>query len=382
MISLLQSIFSEFQNIALFSNHTSWLTTEGKYLAELLSEKKNLRRLFIPEHGFFAECQDQHKLDQPQYDFINNDVDIVSLYGNTEESLKPNHKHFDDIDALIIDIRDAGVRYFTFITHSYYFLQAIQNSDRNIKIIVFDYPNAAGNQVEGTMLPEKYSSFLGVAGLPHRYGLSIGELCLYFKAKLNAGFDLHIEKPENDFWIQPSPNMPTRETVQVYSGQCLFEGTTLSEGRGTTKPFEIFGAPFLSCDNVLKIRNEAVSEYPYAKDSFILRPLQFVPAFHKYRGEICNGFQLHVSGAGYHSLMFSMILLRAIQNITGTDIFLKEPYEYGSNLPAIEILLGDDFLLNFVRGKGNATDIQKYLRVNEELWINKFREIGEDISAL
>lgn len=364
------------KNIALFSNHTSYLPTEGKYLAELLSEKKKLRQLFIPEHGFFAEWQDQHKLNQPQYDFINEDIDIVSLYGNTEESLKPNRKHFEDIDALLIDIRDVGARYFTFITHIYYLLQAVQNSDRNIKIIVVDYPNAAGNQVEGTMLPEKYSSFLGVTGLPHRYGLSIGELSLYFKAKLNADFDLHIEKPENDFWIQPSPNMPTRETVQVYSGQCLFEGTTLSEGRGTTKPFEIFGGPFLSYDNVLKIRDEVLAEYPYTKDSFILRPLQFVPAFHKHGGEICNGFQVHLKGPGYHSLMLSMILLRKIQDHSVENIFLSDSYEYGSDKPAIEILLGDDVLLNFVHGKGEVSEIQQYLREQEQIWFQICRGLS------
>jgi len=367
---------AEYRRIALFSNQSSWLPDQGKYLVEVLHEEGRLRKLFIPEHGFFAEWQDQHKLDAPHYDFLNQDIDIVSLYGSSAESLKPRKQDFEDIDSLLIDIRDAGARYFTFITHLYYLLQAVQESGRNIPVLVVDRPNAAGNQVEGTVLPEKYSSFLGVAGLPHRYGLSIGELARYFKSKLNAEFDLQLMKPENDFWIQPSPNMPLRETVQVYAGQCLFEGTTLSEGRGTTRPFEIFGAPFLSYENVLKIRDEVLAEYPYIKDSFVLRPLQFVPAFHKHAGVVCNGFQLHVTGPGYHSLMLSMLLLRTIQSVSGYDIFLKEPYEYGSDRPAIEILLGDDSLLDFVRGKGNATEIQKYLRENEQAWITECREIG------
>lgn len=366
--------------LALFCNQTSWHFPSGKYLLEILAQRGVLRKLFIPEHGFFSELQDQKKFDETEkYSFLAPNTDIISLYGTKEESLYPQRNDLMGVDLVIVDIQDVGSRYFSFINSLFYLLKQLNELSSSPSLIIIDRPNPAGRKVEGSKLPEKYSSFIGLEGLPHRHGLTIGELCKYFYAQMKADFPIEVipfdeNEFNNPFLIQPSPNFPTKYTAKIYSGQCLFEGTVLSEGRGTTKPFEIFGAPFLNWKILEKIRKEISDDFPELNTSYSLRPLQFVPTFHKYAGELCYGFQLHFLKNNVHSLFLSMLLLQKIQKNTSIDIFRKGTYEYGSELSAIEILLGDDLLLDFIKGHVSSKEVKNYLKNAENSWIEGIRK--------
>ncbi len=364
-------------NLAILCNQTSFDFKTGKYLFEILSERGILKQLFIPEHGLFAELQDQHKLDlDNHYQFLNLDASFTSLYGGTISSLTPAVAQLQNIDSLVIDIQDVGSRYFSYLSTIQYIFKTIAQDVHSIKVFVIDRPNPAGRQVEGTMMPKAYASFLGIQGLPHRYGLTIGEMCNYLKADLQAGLDLEIipfdrEEFNRPLPIQPSPNFPSTITAQLYSGQCLFEGTILSEGRGTTRPFEIIGAPFLTWKILDEVRAELQEKYPVFNDKIALRPMQYIPTAHKYVGEVCFGFQLHVLRANFHALFLSVLLMECINRHCEIDIWRQGPYEYGSEKTAIEILAGDKQILQFLTHFGDTKKLQRHLKMEENTWIKK-----------
>lgn len=366
-------------NLALLCNQVSFDFNSGKYLFDLLNNRGVLKKIFIPEHGLFAEFQDQVKLDQTEiYRFLNLNAKFISLYGKTESSLNLKKEDLSSVDTFVIDIQDAGSRYYTYLSTIKNLFISIKKHRLSIKVYVIDRPNPADRQVEGSLLPEKYASFIGITGLPHRYGLTLGELCKFFRSEMNAGFDLEVI-PFNteDFFapfpVSPSPNFPTLTTAQIYSGQCLFEGSILSEGRGTTKPFEIIGAPFLKWDVLLKIQEDLFKNYPFFKDKIMLRPLKFIPTDHKFKGEVCNGFQLHILDPSFHVLIFSLILLKYIDNYTDKDIWKKGKYEYGSDKTAIELLAGDDKILKYLKQSYDLKSLILHLQKEEDLWIKKVR---------
>ncbi len=362
-------------NLAILCNQSSFDYSTGKYLFQILNDRKVLRKIFIPEHGLFAELQDQVKLNQTNnYDFFNLDIPFISLYGSSEKSIHLKKEYLYDLDVLVIDIQDVGCRYYTFLSTINNIFSAIKKHASNIKVYVIDKPNPAGRQVEGTRLQEEYASFIGIPGIPNRHGLTIGELCKYLRSKLNATFELEvITFEENEFYdsfqIAPSPNLPSTTTAQLYSGQCLFEGTILSEGRGTTQPFQIIGAPFLSWKILNQIQRELFENYPYFKNKIALRPLIFIPTFHKYSGENCKGFQLHILQANFHSLLFSLLLIQIINRLTDTDIWKKSKYEFGSDKSAIEILVGDKKIIKCLQNSGDFKKLIPYIQDEENIWI-------------
>ncbi|HNI90972.1 MAG TPA: DUF1343 domain-containing protein, partial [Leptospiraceae bacterium] len=241
-----------------------------------------------------------------------------------------------------------------------------------------DSPNPAGKNVEGSPLLKKYSSFVGVETVLHRHGLTIYELMEYYQNEFSISVKIHkipigefYSKKDKPFlWVPPSPNIPAVTTCYVYSGQCLLEGTNLSEGRGTTRPFETFGAPYIQIQDqrLLKRLTE------YQTESFILRPLLFIPTFHKHKGEICGGFQILLTQKKkFHSLLFSLHLLRTLREFYPNQFqFLKGVYEFRSDYSAIELLAGDDKLLDFLNGESSYLEIKDYLTVCEENWKKKF----------
>ena len=360
-------------NIGLFTNQTSYHFASSKYLMEILSQRGVLSKVFIPEHGLFSELQDQEKLNETtQYQALCPNVEFISLYTDKEENLSPTD--FSNLDAILIDIQDAGSRYFTYLSNIYYTLRKIHQSKSNVKVYIIDKVNPAGRQVEGSPLQKEFSSFIGITDIPHRHGLTIGELCNYFYAQLNASFSMEVipmteEEFHRSFLIQPSPNFPSSTTAQLYSGTCLFEATTLSEGRGTTRPFEIIGAPFISWQQTKDIINYIENTYPDILKSVHLRALKFIPTFHKHAGEVCTGFQIHILKKGFHALMLGVILLHSIQKYCDFSIFREGAYEYGSDKTGLELLLGDENLISSV---SEGFDFQKttaYLQEKEEAWI-------------
>ena len=341
--------------LALLCNQTSYCFEKNKYFFEILAKERNLKQILIPEHGLFAELQDQLVLKSTKwYNFIDQDIKIISLYGNTENSVFIQKQYLSEIDALIIDIQDIGIRYYTYISTIANLFEIISRNKINISVYVLDRPNPAGQKIEGTIIPKKYSSFIGHFGLPHRHGLSIGKMCKFLRQQYSGSFDLKIIQSEysNNFYrktsmfIPPSPNIPTIDTIKIYAGQCLFEGTTISEGRGTTRPFEIIGSPFFDWKTLQKIQKQINLILPENKNIY-LRLVKFIPKFHKFENQVCTGFQLHPKNANFHSLSFSLILIRLLrENYPNPDFWLKGKYEKGNDKTAIELLAGDKTIID------------------------------------
>ena len=370
-----QKLLSEYgswlqgKRVGLFCNQVAFDFLTGKYLFQLLSDISEMLTVFIPEHGLFAEQQDQVAIENTSYyQSFDPAVRFLSLYRKTENKIGDIADHLSGIDTLIIDIQDVGVRYYTYITTIASFFEVLRTDRMNVNVLVIDKPNPAGRQVEGTILKHEYSSLIGLTGLPHRYGLTIGELCLFIKTQMGGQFQLKtIETSSTSLPINPSPNIPSKETCQVFSGQCLLEGTNLSEGRGTTRPFEIFGAPFLE-----HLSKDWVKTWNIDNPEAILRPLMFVPTSHKYREKVCYGFQLHPF-KNMHSLMYSLKMLRSLKQHASGFEWLRGPYEAGSRKPAIELLAGDETLLQFLNGVINEDIVVNKLKQEEERWVSMVR---------
>lgn len=361
------------QQLGLLCNQVSFDFVSQQYLFQILSEKKILKRLFVPEHGLFGELQDQEKLKETHvYESLGlQGVEVVSLYQHNEKSLAPEVAHLTNLDAIVIDIQDVGCRYFTFTSTIYYLFESLVKHKLSPQIFVLNRPNPAGRQVEGTLITTKYASFIGLEGLPHRHGMNIAELCFYFQEKLNTNLNICVieddaETTINPISINPSPNIPNQITPLIYAGQCLFEGTTLSEGRGTTRPFEVIGSPDFSWQEMSHVCHKINKDWG---GKAVLRPLKFIPTFHKFVGEICTGFQLHLLDAqNYHSLLHSLSIIRELARIK-KDLWRKGKYEFGSEKTAIELLVGDDDLLDFLYGNTSLTIIQEKLQEAENQWI-------------
>jgi len=289
-----------------------------------------LKCLFSPQHGLYAEKQDNMK-ESPD-DFAQTlNIPVFSLYGKDRE---PSPDQLSGIDLLVVDLQDIGCRVYTFIWTLYLAMKACAKA--GVGIAVLDRPNPLGGEViEGNLLARDCRSFVGLAPLPMRHGMTIGEIAGFFMEEQGLDLEFHIVKMqgwsrEMDFaatglpWIWPSPNMPTLDTATVYPGQVVWEGTNVSEGRGTTRPFEIFGAPFLDPDAV---RKEAEK---WSLPGFILREQSFEPAFHKWSGKRCRGFQIHVTNRlEYRPYITTLAVLAAVKRMHPKDFAWKDPpYEY------------------------------------------------------
>ena len=302
-----------------------------------------LAALYSPQHGFFAEKQDNMIESEDMIDPVLN-IPVFSLYGKTR---KPAKKMFDLIDTLIIDLQDVGTRVYTFIYTVSYCLEAAKKFGKNV--IVLDRPNPVGGiAVEGNLLSDQCISFVGRYPIPMRHGLTIGELCLFFNDRFNIGCDLEIIpmkgwkrsylfKDTGLAWIPPSPNLPTPESVMVYPGQVIWEGTNISEGRGTAKPFEMFGAPFIDTDKILSTLKGSMP------DGTVLRPVFFEPTSNKWEGRVCKGFHIHIVDPHlYKPYTTSLSLLQAVMNNHKDRFQWKTPpYEYEYNRLPIDLIIGD-----------------------------------------
>jgi uncharacterized protein YbbC (DUF1343 family) len=369
--------------IGLLCNQAAWHPDTGEYLFETLARLGGLKRIFVPEHGLFGELQDQVPLDGAYGRSVLGDCEIVSLYGAGEESRSPRVDILSDLDALVVELQDVGCRYFTFLSTLYHIFKTLRQSGTALPVYMLDRKNPAGRAVEGSPLREGYGSFIGIEGIPHRYGLTIGEMAHYLYASLGADFPLKIFSAETagslaPWVIPPSPNFAGPLTARLYSGQCLWEGTTVSEGRGTTRPFEVFGAPYMECLVDYNRRGGYVnwndSKHPLADPGVLLRWHRFIPVFHKYRDECCFGFHLIPRpGRAYHALGHALRLIRFIaENCEGFS-FRPGTYETGNGKTAIEILTGDPFLLEYLWGTLSWEEVRQYMQTEERDWINRVR---------
>ena len=302
-----------------------------------------LKALYSPQHGFYAEKQDNmvesgHMLD-PRLN-----IPVFSLYGETR---KPTREMFDPIDLLIVDLIDAGTRVYTFAATVSYCLEAAKKFGK--KFLVLDRPDpVGGTMVEGPVLKPDCASFVGLHPIPMRHGLTMGELARLFNERFGIGADLEIVpmagwrrnmffKDTGLAWTAPSPNLPTPESALVYPGQVIWEGTNVSEARGTTQPFEMFGAPFIDPEKILRFLGP---DFPRGA---ILREVAFEPTANKWQGQTCRGFQIHVTEPE-HFLSFetSLTLLQAILIIHKDGFQWKSPpYEYEFDKCPMDLILGD-----------------------------------------
>lgn len=311
----------------------------------LLQEKFGARLtcLFSPQHGFFSEKQDNMVESAHQTD-SRTGLPLYSLYN---ESRHPSRAMFEAIEVLLIDLIDVGTRVYTFLYTMAYCLEAAARYQK--KVIVLDRPNPLGGlAVEGNILRPECASFVGLYPLPMRHGLTFGELALYVNNEAGIGADLEVVPMQGwqrrmlfrdtGFpWVFPSPNMPTPETAMVYPGQVIWEGTNISEGRGTTLPFELVGAPFWRCDDI--IERLAATPLP----GCVLRPLVFEPTSGKWAQTACSGFHLHVTDAAlFRPYRTSLALLQAVVQLYPGEFRYKEPpYEYDFERLPMDLILGD-----------------------------------------
>lgn len=299
--------------------------------------------LFSPQHGFFSEKQDNMIESDDMRDPVL-DVPIFSLYGRTR---RPTREMFAHIDTLLVDLQDVGTRVYTFIYTLSYCLEAAR--EFNKAVIILDRPNPiGGTRVEGNCLTDDCTSFVGRYPIPMRHGMTIGELARLFNETYGIGCALtvvpmqgwrrHMLFTDTGLpWVPPSPNLPTPAAALVYPGQVLWEGTNISEGRGTTQPFELFGAPFIDPPKLLaRLDAPAIS-------GVTLRPVGFEPTSNKWHGSLCRGFQLHVTDPeSYRPYQTSLSLLQAVISLYGNDFaWKKPPYEYEYHRLPIDLIIGD-----------------------------------------
>ena len=301
-----------------------------------------LRALFGPQHGYLGQTQD-NMIEWRSYEHPRLGIPVHSLYGEHRE---PTAAMLEDLDVLLIDLQDVGARYYTFIWTMFLCLRACERN--NLPVVVLDRPNPInGVTTEGTMLDPAYQSFVGLHPLPVRHGKTIGELARLFRdeafphSKLTVlpmkGWDRAMWFDQTGLpWVMPSPNMPTPNTATVYPGMCLLEGTNISEGRGTTRPFELFGAPFVDAEDFTRELNAL--KLPGAH----FRATWFQPTFQKFAGEVCGGAQLHVIDRDqFQPYRTGVEIIRTIRRMSGESFMWKQPpYEYEHKRLPIEVLLG------------------------------------------
>ncbi len=302
-----------------------------------------LKLLFGPQHGFRGEDQDNMV---ETGDYLDPDlrIPVLSLYGGKIERLADI---LGTVDVLIIDLQDVGTRVYTFIATMLYCLKAGARAGK--KVLILDRPNPVGGAiVEGNLLRPELYSLVGPSSLPMRHGMTMGELAYLFKDAFRIDGDITVVplkgwrrrmlwKDTGLRWIMPSPNMPHPETALVYPGQVLWEGTNISEGRGTCRPFEIFGAPFISPPRVKR------GLMPEDIEGCYLQEYYFRPSFNKWKGELCGGFLIHpVNPIAYRAYRTSLALLKAIMEANrGAFAWRKPPYEYDFERLPMDLILGD-----------------------------------------
>ncbi len=344
------------RRIGLITNG-SGVTAAGVPSWKALRAAPNVRlvRLFGPEHGLEGGAVYMEAVASAVHK--PSGLPVVSLYGATAEDLKPRREDFADLEAIVFDVQDVGSRYYTYIWTMLLAMEACAGS--RLRFVVCDRPNPIGGAIEGAPQASGYLTFVGLHPIPVRHGMTAGELARLFAAERRLDLDLVVcpvagwtrETPWQRTglpWVAPSPNMPTVDTALVYPGMCLLEGTNLSEGRGTTRPFEVFGAPWLDATAL----TEALNALALPGVQFL--PYRFRPMFDKHAGAACGGAQIQVTDrAAFRPFQTGLRVIEAARRLAPLDFHWRtEPYEYDTR-PAIDLLTGSDRFRDIVERGGN-----------------------------
>lgn len=393
---LLKSRFAALkgQKLGLLAHGASVDAKLQHILNHLLGEKSaRLVRVFAPEHGIYGAKQDM--IEVSDVDSSHNVPAVISLYGSSASSLVPLSKDLQDLDCLLVDLQDVGSRYYTYAQTLAYTLSICR--DNGVKVIVLDRPNPIGGLVvEGSPLEASCQSFCGMAPVANRHGLTIGELAHVYNEGMTCGgltlapinCDLEVITMSNWarsmlysdtklHWVLPSPNMPSLETALVYPGACLFEATECSEGRGTTKPFELIGAPWIDGAQTITFleKNLRPSQWYRIIKGCVLRPLVFEPQFQKHAGRSCGGLQIHITNPQkFKSYRLYLYLIWALYKQYPAEFeWRKGTYEFIDDVPAIDLLYGNSHFRNTIESGGTPEDLEDEMAAFE----NEYTEVRQ-----
>ncbi|UOR14000.1 DUF1343 domain-containing protein [Halobacillus amylolyticus] len=363
----------EGKRVGLITNPTG-VDQELNSIVDLLHNDPdvNLTALYGPEHGVRGSAQAGEYVEY--YIDENTGVPVYSLYGETR---KPTPEMLENIDVLLFDIQDVGTRFYTYIYTMAYAMEAAQEND--IPFIVLDRPNPLGGEkVEGPVLDPKYKSFIGNYPIPLRHGMTVGELAKLFNKEFDIGADLTVV--EMNKWkrsmyfdetplqfVAPSPNMPTFDTALVYPGAALIEGTNVSEGRGTTKPFELIGAPFINSTELAATLNEK------GLPGVTFRAASFTPQFSKHRGTLSHGIEIHVTDKdAYDPIVTGLHIVKSIHDLYPNDFEFRA--ENSEGISFFDNLIGNGWVREAIE---NGQSVEKI----QERWqegLGEFKEVREE----
>jgi len=376
------------QRIALLA-HPASVTADLTHSLDALAALPdlNLSAAFGPQHGLRGDKQD-NMVESPDFLDPQLGIPVFSLYGDVR---RPTDAMMDSFDVLLVDLQDLGCRIYTFITTLRYVLEAAARHGKSVWVL--DRPNPAGRPVEGLTLRDGWESFVGAGAMPMRHGLTMGELGYWFIATLKLHVDYQVItmqgwRPDaapgygwplgERTWINPSPNAPNLWMARAYAGTVMLEGATLSEGRGTTRPLELFGAPDIDARAVLA---EMRSFAPQWLQGCRLRECWFEPTFHKHAGKLCNGLQIHVEDAAYNHAAFRPWRLQALAFKAIRRCYPDYPlwrdfaYEYEHDRLAIDLINGSPLLREWVDDPASvAADLDQLATADENAWQEQIRD--------
>jgi uncharacterized protein YbbC (DUF1343 family) len=351
--------------------HQASVDARYQHAATRLRDLRGVKlvRLFAPEHGLWGTAQDHAGIAATRDPVTG--LRVESLYGPRRE---PTLAMLHGLDTLVVDLQDVGSRYYTFVWTTTLAMRVCARA--GVRVLVLDRPNPLGGDViEGNIPDPAYASFVGLYPLPTRHGMTIGEIASYLNVEHGLGCDLTVV-PMRGWrrawrwqstglpWVAPSPNMPTIDTARVYPGGCLIEGTNLSEGRGTTRPFEWTGAPYLDAHRYAEALN--AERLPGVH----FRPARFVPTFHKWAGRECGGIQIHVTDESVFKPFLTGIAVMAMARRQARHAFAwkRPPYEFEHRLLPIDILHGTDRIRRAIEANRPLREIEATWRPPLARW--------------
>jgi len=363
------------RRVALLAHPASVTPDLTHSLDALAAAGVQLSAAFGPQHGLRGDKQD-NMVESPDFTDPRHGIPVFSLYG---EVRRPTARMMESFDVLLVDLQDLGCRVYTFLTTLRYVLEAAAQHGKSVWVL--DRPNPIGRPVEGLLLRPGWESFVGAGALPMRHGLTLGEAGHWFIRSLKLDVDYRVVEmqgwkpaagwPLERAWINPSPNAPNVSMARCYPGSVMLEGTTLSEGRGTTRPLEVLGAPDLDIDQLVKKMDALKNDW---MQGCRLRPCWFEPTFHKHAGKLCAGLQVHAEDPHHAAAKFKpwrlfALAFKALRALRpGYPLWRDFPYEYEKRL-AIDVINGGTLLREWVDDAGAApADLERAARADEQAW--------------
>ena len=376
------------RRIALLA-HPASMTAQGQHSLDALAQVPHLRvtAALGPQHGLRGDKQD-NMVESADFLDPRHGIPVYSLYGRVR---RPTDEMLAHCDVIVVDLQDLGCRIYTFITTLLYVLEAAARLGKAVWVL--DRPNPAGRPVEGLSLRKGQESFVGAGVMPMRHGLTLGEMARWFVREYSLAVELQVvampqwddSAPDHGWplgqrsWVNPSPNAPSVWMARAYAGTVMLEGTTLSEGRGTTRPLELFGAPDIDGGRVLEEMQRLAPEWLVGCR---LRECWFEPTFHKHVGKLCHGIQIHTDDLAYDHLRFQpwrlqALAFKAIRRLWPEYPLWRDfPYEYELERLAIDVINGGPQLREWVDDKAAAPgDLQRLAEADEQAWLERTSEL-------